>query len=48
VFEKTHFGDLYNFLRLPVGRDLSIAERLKLCVNVGTAIIDMHALGRIG
>jgi hypothetical protein len=48
VFEKTHFGDLYNFLRLPVGRAFSIAERLKLCVDVATAIIDMHALGRIG
>ena len=47
VFEKTQFGDLYNFLRVPVGRDLSITERLKLCVDVGTAIIDMHSLGRI-
>jgi hypothetical protein len=47
VFEKTQFGDLYTFLQLPVGRDLSITERLKLCVDVGSAIIDMHSLGRI-
>jgi hypothetical protein len=42
VFEKTQFGDLYNFLTLPVGRDLCTAERLKLCGDVGVAIIDMH------
>jgi len=42
VFEEAQFGDLYNFATLPVGRDLCIAERLKLCVDIGTAIIDMH------
>jgi hypothetical protein len=42
MFEKTQFGDLYNFLILPVGRDLCTAERLKLCGDVGAAIIDMH------
>jgi serine/threonine protein kinase len=47
VFEKTQFGDLYNFLKLPVGRDLSISERLSLCVDIGTAIIDMHSHGMI-
>ncbi|OCK78127.1 kinase-like protein, partial [Lepidopterella palustris CBS 459.81] len=43
VFEKTQYGDLYNFITLPVGRDLRIAERLKLCVDVGVAIMDMHS-----
>lgn len=45
VFEKAQFGDLYNFLKLPVGRGLSIPERLSLCVDIGTAIIDMHSHG---
>lgn len=42
VFEKTQLGDLYNFATSPVGRDLSVNERLELCVGVGTAIVDMH------
>ena len=47
VFEKTQFGDLYNFATLPIGRDLCISERLKLCVDVGTAIMDMHSNGTL-
>ena len=43
VFEKAQYGDLYNFATLPVGRDLCIAERLKLCMDVGTAISDMQS-----
>ncbi|KAH7357598.1 hypothetical protein BKA66DRAFT_552783 [Pyrenochaeta sp. MPI-SDFR-AT-0127] len=42
VFEKSQYGDLYHFTTLPVGRELSFAERLKLCVEVGIAISDMH------
>jgi Protein tyrosine and serine/threonine kinase len=42
VFEKAQYEDLYNFATLPIGRELCIAERLKLCVDVGTAIYDMH------
>lgn len=42
VFEKSQFGDLYNFATLPVGRDLRIDERLELCMDIGTAIIYMH------
>ncbi|KAH8589486.1 kinase-like domain-containing protein [Bisporella sp. PMI_857] len=42
VFEKAQYGDLYNFITLPIGRELCITERLKLCVDVGTAILDMH------
>lgn len=45
VLEKSHFGDLYEFLRLPVGRDLSTNERLELCLNIGIAIADMHSNG---
>lgn len=42
VFEKTQYGDLYNFATLPVGRELGFAERLRLCVDVCTAVSDMH------
>jgi hypothetical protein len=47
ISEKTQFEDLYHFLQLPVGRDLSITDRLKFCIDVGTAIIDMKSLGKI-
>jgi hypothetical protein len=43
IFEKTQYGDLYNFATLPVGRELGFAKRLKLCVDVGTAVLDMHS-----
>ena len=39
VFEKSHLGDLDDFAM----QDLSINERLKLCVDIGTAIMDMHS-----
>ena len=42
VFKKTQYEDLYNLAMLPVGRELCFAERLKLCVDVGIAIWDMH------
>lgn len=42
VFEKSQYGDLYGFAMLPVGRELRFMERLKLCVDVGIAISDMH------
>jgi hypothetical protein len=43
VFEKSEFGDLYNFVKMPVGRQMDINERLKLCLEIGTAIITMHS-----
>lgn len=46
VFEKSQYGDLYNFLKLPIGNDLSVDERLKLCVEIGTAVTDMHRKGK--
>ena len=45
VFEKSQHGDLFNFLHSPIGRDISFTQRLELCIDVGTAIIDMHSLG---
>jgi Protein tyrosine and serine/threonine kinase len=47
VFEKSQYGDLYHFATLPIGRELCIAERLKLCVEIGTAISDMHDNSRL-
>ena len=42
VFEKAQYGDLYNFATLPIGKELCFAERLKICMDIGTAIWDMH------
>jgi serine/threonine protein kinase len=47
VFEKSQYGDLYNFAMLPVGRELGFLERLKLCADIGTAISDMHVSSRL-
>lgn len=46
VFEKSQFGDLYDFARRPVWRELDIKQRLKLCIDVGSAIVDMHFNGK--
>ena len=47
VFEKTQFGDLYRFLTLPVGRELHILDRLKLCTDIATGISAMHCNGEL-
>jgi hypothetical protein len=47
VLKKTQYEDLYNFATLPVGRELCFAERLKLCIDVSTAIWDMHSNSRL-
>ena len=46
VFEKSQFGDLYNFMTMPVGRDLTTLQRIDLCVDFGSAIMDMHSNSR--
>ena len=43
VFEKSEFGDLYNFVKMPAGRQMGINERLKLCVEIGKAVFAMHS-----
>jgi hypothetical protein len=45
IFEKTDFGDMYNFASLPIGRQMSFDDRIKLCVDVGQGIIGMHSNG---
>jgi hypothetical protein len=46
VFEMSPYGDLYSFAQVPAGRDISVVDRLKLCIEAGKAIIDMNSLGR--
>ncbi|KAK4182692.1 kinase-like domain-containing protein, partial [Podospora australis] len=43
VFEKTEFGDLTRFSRLPLGREMGIEQRLRLCLDIAKAIKDMHS-----
>ncbi|KAI1323145.1 TPR-like protein [Xylariaceae sp. FL0255] len=43
VFEKSQLGDLYHFASLEVGREMSIKARIRLCVDIGRAIRDMHS-----
>ncbi|KAL2038550.1 hypothetical protein N7G274_008597 [Stereocaulon virgatum] len=45
VFEKSQFGDLFEFARLPVGRELNLNERLELCIGIGKAVVHMHSRG---
>ncbi|KAJ0108132.1 hypothetical protein J7T55_007251 [Diaporthe amygdali] len=44
VFEKTSLGDLYSFAKLPASRSMNFSQRLKLCVDIGTAIMAMHSV----
>jgi serine/threonine protein kinase len=46
VFEKTHLGDLYEFAMLPAGRTMSFSQRLRLCMDMGRAIMDMHSMSK--
>ena len=43
VFEKAHFEDMYRFAIRPIGKELDIHQRLKLCVDIGEAVIYMHS-----
>lgn len=43
VFEQSSLGDLFYFMKAGPGRRLSINDRLRLCVEIGVAVRDMHA-----
>ena len=43
VYEKAEYGDLSQFMESEVGRELSIDQRLKLCIDVGTALMVMYS-----
>ncbi|KAI1123667.1 hypothetical protein F5Y10DRAFT_285846 [Nemania abortiva] len=47
VFEKSHFGDLHRFATLPVGKELDVMARLKICYDIGNAVAHLHATGVI-
>lgn len=42
IFGKSHFGDLYHFMTSGLGWELSVDDRLRLCVDIGIALRDMH------
>ena len=46
VFEKSQFDDLYSFAARTVGKELDIHHRLKLCIEIGEAIIYMQSHGK--
>lgn len=46
VFEMSSLGDLHCFLRQE-GKDMTIDQRLWLCVDIGMAIMDMHTKRRL-
>ena len=47
VFEKSKLGDLYQYLSSDAGKEVDSYQRLKLCVDVGLAIDDLHSIGKI-
>lgn len=42
VFEKAQLGDLLAFMEQGAGKTLSLEDRLQLCVDIATAVADMH------
>jgi len=46
VFEKSEYEDLYDFAQRPIGRAMGIDERVKLCVDIGSAIQYMHSISK--
>jgi hypothetical protein len=42
VLEAAPYGDLYSFLRSPVGQTLSAVDRLDMCHLIGLAIKELH------
>lgn len=47
VFQKSHLGDLHNFVKLERFKSLSMEDKVSLCVDIGIAIGDMHHNGNI-
>jgi hypothetical protein len=43
VFEKARLGDLLAFMEQGAGKKLSLEDRLQLCVDIATAVADMHS-----
>ena len=47
VFPKSEYGDLRTFFKTNKGRSICILDRLKLAEDIGVAIRDMHANGKL-
>lgn len=45
LFEKTPFGDLENFAESEAGKGMSLIDRLRICIDIGTALRDLHSQG---
>lgn len=45
VFEKALYGDLNNFMRFGIGKELSIEKRLSILAGVALALCDLHLAG---
>lgn len=45
VFEKSHLGDLHHFVA-DKGRSMEVHERVKLCLDIARAVMDMHTNGK--
>jgi hypothetical protein len=43
VFEKARLGDLLAFMEQGAGKKLSLEDRLKLSVDIATAVAEMHS-----
>jgi hypothetical protein len=45
LFEKASIGDLGDFIPSTRGQDISLENKLSLCIDIGIAVRDMHANG---
>lgn len=45
VFEKSKFGDLFQFAQSEVGRSLGMQERVKICMEIGRTLLSVHSRG---
>ena len=44
VFEKASW-DLQQFMNVREGMDMAVEDRLKICADIGGAIVALHAYG---
>lgn len=43
VFDRAEYGELGQFMDSELGKALSLAQRLDLCIDIATALMWMHA-----
>jgi hypothetical protein len=47
VFEKAQFGDMVQFMYSRDGQSLSFADKVQLCIDIGTAVMIMHSCRKL-